>query len=94
MLSETLQSESPLQWLVAFDDDHILLAITLLSRLSPSDHVSDTSWNHPSIDLLGRFPVGTPLHSATFMDNGHCVEALLLRWPALAELADHPKLMQ
>jgi len=37
----------------------------------------DISWNHPSIDLPGRFPLGNLLHFAAFFDDVDPLEALL-----------------
>jgi len=45
------------------------------------------TWNHPSIDMPGSFPLGSPLHYAAFANSGAsvgaCVELLRvpLNWP-------------
>jgi ankyrin repeat protein len=71
--------ESPIHWLIAFDDEQILAASKILAGICDSSDLQDPdiSWNHPSIDLPGRFPLGSPLHFAAYFNNPTCMEALL-----------------
>lgn len=68
--------ESPLHWLVAFDDEEVRAAATVLRQICVESD-ADISWNHPSIDLPGRFPLGSPLHFAAHSDNVKCMKTLL-----------------
>ena len=68
--------ESPIHWLIAFDDEQTRAAATVLAQVCDKSD-PDISWNHPSIDLPGRFPLGSPLHFAVYSDNIECTKALL-----------------
>ena len=71
-----------MHWLIAFDDDSIEEAASLLRSAGVDlDHAPEITWNHPSIDLPGMFPRATPLHFATYCANNVCAEAILKRWP-------------
>jgi len=66
-----------MQWLVAFDEDDVGTAANLIFQIGMNEEPSmDVFWNHPSIDLPGRFPLGTPLHTAAFCDSSICIDAL------------------
>ncbi|KAF7553407.1 hypothetical protein G7Z17_g3648 [Cylindrodendrum hubeiense] len=91
--SASQRTESPLHWLIAFEDDQIEQAARILERAGGDfDSSANMTWNHPSIDLPGRFPIGSPFQYAAFFNNAACVKAYidLLRipanWPGCSEL--------
>lgn len=69
-------TESALHWIVAFDDGDQKKAASLLITAG-AEVTADISWNHPLIDLPGKFPLGTPFHYATFCNSPSWVQELL-----------------
>jgi ankyrin repeat protein len=76
MITGLPSAESPLHWIVAFDDDDQKHATSLLMRAG-AEVAADISWNHPLIDLPGKLPLGTPFHYATFFNNPSLLQELL-----------------
>lgn len=71
------QQESPLHWLIAFDDSDVASAAALLQNEQDLSTVTfDITWKHPSIDIPCRFPLGTPMHFCVFADNGDVARVL------------------
>ncbi len=81
----TEHQESPLHWLIAFDDGDVEEAASLLRHEQEGHPASafDISWNHPSVDLPCRFPLGTPVHFCTFADDGKATKILVDRFQSL-----------
>jgi ankyrin repeat protein len=69
-------SESALHWIGAFDENDQRAATSLLVRAG-ARVASNIAWNHPLIDLPGKFPLGTPLHYAAYFNSPLLVELLL-----------------
>lgn len=68
--------------MIAFDEEQVEAALDLLGRAGISqEHVPEITWNHPSIDLPGKFPSGYPLHFAAYLNNAICTEALVKHHP-------------
>lgn len=108
-VTSSSERESPLHWLIAFDEGDVDEAAALLKRAWSSSNKStissgtnpnsiplpDVPWNYPSIDLPGRFPLGSPLHFAMFADSAQCTRAILshfqdvlpLNWKGSSELS-------
>ncbi|KAF1830818.1 ankyrin [Decorospora gaudefroyi] len=72
-------TESPLHWLIAFDDADVEEAAQLLSSTA-TNTMPDMTWNHPSMDLPGRFPLGSPLHFTAFVDGCTPLRAAIEYW--------------
>lgn len=71
-----LQAESTLHWIIAFDNGDQKDAISLLIKAG-AEVTANISWNHPFIDLPGKFPLGTPFHYAAYFNNPSLVQVLL-----------------
>ena len=69
-------SESALHWLIAFDHDEQERAVQLLKK-GGAELKADITWNHPTIDPPGAFPLGSPLHFAVHCHQPHAIDTLL-----------------
>lgn len=58
--------ESSFHWLIAFDQGDVEEAAKLLGQTKT---LPDMTWNHPSVDFPGMFPLGSPLHYAMFFNS-------------------------
>ena len=71
-----------MHWLIAFEDDQVLEAATLIRAAGAGDiEGEEIKWPHPSIDLLGTFPRASPLHYAIYCARDNVLETLLNLWP-------------
>ncbi|KAG8529893.1 uncharacterized protein KY384_005374 [Bacidia gigantensis] len=75
---DDVERESPLHWLIAFEDDKISFAMELLQQTGACIGPAPTlAWNHPTIDFPGKFPRATPLHFAIYHNSMASVDAIL-----------------